>query len=100
MKHDYTSLQVSSSVPPQRQGVMLLPIGTSRRSNHVVVTVTFAHTSVLTSSSSLTTQLTMFHHSFANPIDSWISTNGFVHWVNHDHLVIQVCRILTDPVRV
>merc|ERR1711973_720129 len=49
-------------------------------------------------SSSLTSQLTMLHHCLTNPVDSWISTNGFVHWINHDHLVIQVGRILTYPV--
>merc|ERR1719378_38483 len=79
---------------------MLLPVGTTRRTNHIVVSMTLAHTTVLTSSSSLTSQLTVFHDSLADPVDPWISSDRFVHWINHDHFVIQISGILTDPVRV
>merc|ERR1712126_396049 len=101
MKHDYIHNIASFFIcTSQKQGVVLFPISTSRRSNHIVVAVTFTHTSVLTTSSSLTSQLTMLHHSLTDPVDSRISTNGFVHWVNHDYLIIQVGGILTDPVGV
>merc|ERR1719378_1801215 len=79
---------------------MLLPVGTTRRTNHIVVSMTLTHTTVLTSSSSLTTQLTVLHDSLTDPVDSWISSDRFMHRINHDHFIIQISGILTDPIGV
>merc|ERR1712062_459325 len=86
-------------IPSQRDGIVFFPITTSRRSNHIVVSVTLSHSSVLPTRCRETSQLTVLVDSFADPVDTRISTDGFVHWINHDDFVVHVGRILTDPIR-
>merc|ERR1712119_122875 len=78
---------------------MFLPVGTARRPNYIVVTMTLAHATVLPPSSSLPPQLTMLHDSLADPVDSGVPSDGFVHGIHHDDLVVHVRGILTNPVR-
>merc|ERR1712149_46330 len=61
--------------------------------------MTFTHTTVLASSCRKTLQLTVLVDSLADPVDTRISTDGFVHWINHDDFVVHVGRILADPIR-
>merc|ERR1711953_1426897 len=86
------------SVPSQRQGIVFLPITTSRRSNHVVVSVTLSHSSVLPTGCGETTQLTVLVYCLADPVDAGISADGFVHRIDHDDFVVHVRRILADPI--
>merc|ERR1712142_843573 len=86
------------SISSQRERIVFLPITTSRRSNHIVVSVTLSHSSVLPTRCRKTTQLTVLVDSLADPVDARISTDGFVHWINHDDFVVHVCRILADPI--
>merc|ERR1712243_167396 len=62
--------------------------------------MTLVLASDLTTIIRMPTQFTMFHHSFADPVNSGISAYGFVHWINHNHFIVQIGRILTNPVRV
>ena len=77
---------------------MLLPVSSSRGTNNIAVSVTLTHTTVLPSRSRLSTQLTVLHDGLADPVDARIATDGFVHGINHDDFVVQVCGVLTDPV--
>merc|ERR1712062_122214 len=86
-------------IPSQRDGIVFFPITTSRRSNHIVVSVTLSHSSVLPTRCRETSQLTVLVDSLADPVDTRISTDGFVHGINHDDFVVHVCGILADPIR-
>merc|ERR1719234_2695562 len=78
---------------------MLLPVSSSRRTYHIAVSVSLTHTTVLPPRSCLSTQLTVLHDGLADPVDARITTDCFVHGVDHDDFVVQVRGILTDPVR-
>merc|ERR1711931_519957 len=61
--------------------------------------MTLAHTTVLPTSSSLSSQLTVLHDGLAYPVDPGIPSYGFVHGIDHDDFVVHIRRILTYPVR-
>merc|ERR1711962_1264720 len=60
--------------------------------------MTLPHSTVLSSRTCLSTQLAVFHDGLADPVDARITTDCFVHGVDHDDFVIQVCGVLTNPI--
>ena len=76
---------------------MTLP-SLSAASSRLVELVTPAQTPVLLSCGSQTSQLAMLVNGVDDPIDTGITSNGFVLWVHQDNLVVLVGRILVDPV--
>lgn len=39
-------------------------------------------------------------HRVDDPVDSWITANGFVLRINENDFEVFVCRVLIDPVRI
>jgi len=66
----------------------------------VVVAVAFSETAVLFSDAGETASLPALVHRLGNPVDPWITANGFVIGVNEDDLVIFVDTILVNPIGV
>ena len=59
-----------------------------------------SESSVSLSNGGKTSAFSVFVFIGSNPVDSSVSSNGFVEWVNEDDFVEFVCAILTNPVRV
>merc|ERR1711975_161625 len=59
-----------------------------------------SQSSVFLTSRGETSKLSFVVFFFANPVDSWITLDGFVRWVNADNLEEFVGGVLTNPVRV
>ena len=55
---------------------------------------------MLTTSRSESSSFTVFVHRLTDPVDSRIISNGDVAWVDENHLIVFVSRILIHPVRV
>jgi len=89
-----------SSVSSQGQSVVFLPVATSWRPNHITVSVTFAHTTILSTSRRETTQLTMLMYCLAYPVNSRVSSYCLVLRVHHDDFIVHVRWILAYPVRI
>merc|ERR1719282_1549196 len=64
------------------------------------ITMTFSQSTRCLSSSRLSAQFAVLLLRLADPLDARISTDGGVGGIDHDHFVVFVGRILTDPVRV
>jgi hypothetical protein len=75
-------------------------LGSSGRTLDVAVLWTLTVTSVLGTGSGETSELSMLHHGGGDPVDSRITTDGLVLWVDQDHLEVLVRGILGDPVGV
>eukprot|EP00252_Welwitschia_mirabilis_P008389 TRINITY_DN2018_c0_g1_i2.p1 TRINITY_DN2018_c0_g1~~TRINITY_DN2018_c0_g1_i2.p1 ORF type:complete len:142 (+),score=0.67 TRINITY_DN2018_c0_g1_i2:426-851(+) len=57
-------------------------------------------TPVLLSSRCQSSQLPVLVHRIAYPVDSWIIADSIVKWIYKNYLIIFVCTILIDPVRI
>jgi len=64
------------------------------------VTVSLAQAAILLANARKPTSFTTLVHRVYNPVDSGITTNGFVVGINEDDLVVLVNTILVNPVRV
>lgn len=62
--------------------------------------MTFSDTSRLFADRSHTSLCSALVNCVADPVDAWVSSNGFVRWVDHDNLVELVSSVLIDPVGV
>merc|ERR1712223_386700 len=62
--------------------------------------MSFAKTTRWFASSSKTTQLTVFVHSLADPLDGWVAPDGLVEGIYQDNFIKFVGRVLTNPVGV
>lgn len=78
---------------------MLLP-DVSSSSTGVVELVTLSDTSGLLSDGGHSSLGSALVDGVTDPVDSWITSDSLVRWVDHDDLVELVCRILVDPVGV
>lgn len=76
---------------------MSLP-GLSSASSGVVVAVTLSKTTRLLARGGETTRFSVLVNWLDDPVDSGVSSDGLVGWVNEDDLEVLVCRILVDPV--
>ena len=89
-----------STISAKGQHVTPLPATTPGATDHLVVQVTLAHTTVFTASGSQPTQLTMLVDWFADPIDSWVTTHRLVEWIHHDDFKEFIRGVFCHPVRV
>lgn len=89
-----------STVSTERQRITPLPGTATGAANHLVESVTLAHSTVFTASGSQATQLTMLMDWFADPVDSGVTADSFVEWIYHYNFKVLVCGIVGDPVRV
>ena len=62
--------------------------------------MTLVHASALLASGSKTTHLTVLVHWVDDPVDAWVTADGFVLWVDEDDFVVLVGAVLVDPVAV
>lgn len=62
--------------------------------------MTFADTTVLFACAGKSTTFTAFVHGVADPVESRITANGLMGWVNKDDFIVLVDAILVDPVGV
>jgi len=74
--------------------------GLSATSGGVVESVTLAQTSALLASSGETTGLTVLVDWGDDPVDTSITTDGLVLWVDEDDFIVLVGRVLVNPVGV
>jgi hypothetical protein len=72
-------------------------ITTSRR---IVKSVALPNSTALLSGRIESSGLTVLVDRIADPVDSGITADGFVEWVDHDHLKDFVGGVLIDPVGV
>ena len=84
---------------PVALGVVALP-GLSASSSGLVETVTLAETAGLLASGSKTTGLAVLVDWLDDPVDTGITTDGLVLWVDKDDLEVLVGGVLVDPVGV
>ena len=83
----YQELDKSLTVSSERKSVVLLPVGITRSTPDFIVQMTLAKSTVLSPSSCKATEFSVLVDCFAQPVDSWVSSNDLVLWVHHDHLV-------------
>lgn len=79
---------------------MFLPISTSRATDDLVIVMALAHTTILTTSSSESTQFTVLVDGSADPVDARIPANSLVEGVDHDDFKVFVDRVLSNPIGV
>lgn len=89
-----------STISTERQCITPLPRTTTGATDHLVVSVTLAHTTVFTASGGQPTQLTVLVDWFADPVDSRVTPHSLVEWVHHDDFKVFVCGIFSHPVGV
>lgn len=102
LKKDPTAPSSSTSlmsVSPQGQGVVNHPVVVLTLLG-VGVQMTLLDTSVLLSDGSKTSGLSVLVDRVADPVVSWVSSDGLVEWIDTDDLKVLVDGILIDPVRV
>lgn len=67
----------------------------------VIISVTSnSESSVSLSNGGKTSAFSVLVFVGGNPVDSWVSSDGLVVWINEDDFVEFVSSVLTDPVRV
>jgi len=66
----------------------------------VVVAAAFSETTVMFSDTGKTTSLPALVYRLGNPVNPWVTANGFVIGIDEDDLVIFVDTVLVNPVRV
>lgn len=94
-----SSSSTSSSVAPQRQGVVSLP-SLSAAGLGLVVAVALVETTRLLAGSGETTSLAVLVDGVDDPVDARVLADGLVLGVDEDDLVVLVGGVLVDPVRV
>merc|ERR1712063_55984 len=77
---------------------MTFPDSSARRCV-LAVTMSFTKTSVLLTSSSETSQFTMFHCWCTDPVDARIVSDCGVRWIDYDNFKKFISGILVNPVR-
>merc|ERR1719313_514379 len=82
------------------ENISLSPRGSDGWSSLVSSVTLHSQSSVLLTSGGETSELSFVVFFFANPVDSWISLDSFVRWVNANDLEEFVSGVLTNPVRV
>lgn len=87
------------SVSSQRKSVVLLPDVTTTDAG-LVLRVALADTTRLLADRGESSLGSTLVHGVTDPVDSWVSTDGLVGWVNHDDFEELVGCVLVDPVRV
>merc|ERR1719234_2208300 len=88
------------TLPAQLQTVPPQVVGPSGASLGLVELVALAQSSARLARSSKTSQLPVFLHSRAHPVDLRVPSNCRMVDVNHYHLIVLVGRVLTDPIGV
>jgi len=88
------------TVSRERKGVLAQPGGTTGTSFGGGVAVTFAQSARCFPRSRLPAKLAMFLLSLTNPLNSGIAANGGVGGIDHDHFVVFVSGVFSNPVRV
>jgi hypothetical protein len=88
------------TVSAERSSVLLLPGSSSSRTRSVVVSVSLLVTSGLLTSGSKTTSFTVLVNWVNNPVDTSVTTNGLVGWVDKNNFVVLVSSIFINPVGV
>merc|ERR1719215_420615 len=88
------------SESPELNQVTTLPVGTGGRTGLGGSVSLVTETTMLTTSTGKTTRFTMLVDGPADPVDTRITTDGLVHWVNEDNLEVLVQGIRVDPVAV
>ena len=94
------SLPNRLSVSSEVHGVVSLPCATSGRTLDLVEAGPLAVATVLGASGSEASEFTVLHHWGDDPVDTGVTTDGLVLWVNQDDFEVLVRRVLADPVRV
>jgi len=87
------------TVSPERERIVSFP-GLSSSCLGVVVTVSLVDTSALLAGGRETTTLAVLVDWLDDPVDTGITTDGLVLWVDENDFVVFVGRVLIDPVRV
>ena len=88
------------SLPAGRQTVVLSPVGTTGTTDGFVVTMSLAKTARLARSRGKTPDFSVLLGGSTHPVKLWVTTDGFVGGINHNHLIKLISGILTDPVAV
>ena len=88
------------TLPAQAESVLPDPSGAPGASNGLVGAHTLANSSGLLAGGSEAAQLTVLVDSVHDPVDLWISPDGRMGHVHHDHLEVLVGRVLAHPVGV
>jgi len=86
------------SVTTEVHRVVSLPCATSGRTNDVLWALAVA--TVLLAGGGEASEFSVLHHRGDDPVDSWVTTDGLVLWVDEDDLEVLVAGVLADPVRV
>jgi len=88
------------TVASEREGVLAQPGGAAGASFGGRIAMSLAQSTRCLSSGSLATKLAMLLLGFADPLNSRIAADGGVGGIDHDHFVVLVGRILTNPIGV
>ena len=92
--------QERSSVSSESENVSSLPVASDRWSLLVTSVALDSESSVLSTSGGETSVLSVLVLWVAEPVDSWVVSDGVVGGIDHDALVVLVGTVLTDPVGV
>lgn len=96
-----TSFSTScSTVSPERDSVSSEPALLLRWSDLVSLVALSLETSVLLASGSESSGFSVLVFVGGDPVDSWVSSDSLVGWVNHDDFEELEGSVLTNPVRV
>lgn len=86
------------TISSKGKSVSSLPVSTSGTTDDLGVSVSFADSSVLATSGCESSQFTMFVHGVAYPVESGVTSDCLVCWVDTDNLVVFVYGVLSHPV--
>ena len=88
-----------ASVSPVLLGVSTLVVSTDRWSKLVCLVASLVHASSLLSGGGESSKLSLLVLTGDDPIDSWVTSNSLVMWVDKDDFVELETGVLTNPVR-
>jgi len=88
------------SVSTEVHRVVSLPLASSGGALDLRVACALAVTTVLGAGRGESPEFSVLHDRSDDPVDSWVTTDGLVLWVNEDDFEVLVGGVLADPVRV
>ena len=98
--HHVSTTWSSLSLSAEAESVLPDPSGASGTSDGLGTSDSLANSTRLLAGSSQSTQLSVLVDSSHDPVDLWISSDGRMSNIDHDHFKIFVGRVLTHPVGV
>ena len=87
-----------ASVSPVLLGVSLLPVSTDRWSKLVCLVASLVHASRLLSGGGESSKFSLLVLAGHDPVDTWVTSDGFVMWVDENNFVELETGVLTNPV--